>query len=683
MSGSIRNLMVRAGADFSPLQREMARTQTSMQQFGRTTEHTMSTVTNAFRGMSISAVTELGALAGSMGAGGVVAVALAGVGLIGKAWYELEKPAIAMESATARVNFALGENAQQFHDWAYVQGGALGYSEQAANEYGAQFLSMVRNFSTGTEDMRNKTEDLMTTIAQLSSHTGRPVEDVAERVASGLRGETDAIEDLGVFVSEAAINQSNAFKTMGQGAKTFGSVADENLKSQIRYYAILEQAQKQTGGTMLSSTSTSLNALKVEWQNFTLYMSQILQEPFNDFIKGVTKVVHYMSVVAKMMSSFFNGLFGHKEPPMAKSKDIDKMMKQTNAINNQTKAVKKLKSAKVDASRGVAGFDQVNTLSAVNGASNDGGLGSDGNLGAGLKDLDSALNTVIPKQSNFNSKVLECAKNFGLMGKGLNDILKGNFKTGLDEIAKGFSGVWGQLFGHKKGEQMYDGLTKVNKGLADIMKGKFKKGLEEISAGFKSISKAVFGTKTTNLFVGIGKVLSGVKDIVRGDYGKGLLKIASGFKSIYNAIGGKTMNGFLKSTWNWIADKLNWLIGKIDTFIGKLKGISVFGKHPFGGLSKIGVSIPKLAKGGITNGPMLAMIGDNRGGREVVSPLDKLTGLVSSAVVQAMAMSNMNNGGGGGDIVLNIDGRTFARAIKPYQNLEQNRVGSNVRLNSI
>jgi hypothetical protein len=40
-------------------------------------------------------------------------------------------------------------------------------------------------------------------------------------------------------------------------------------------------------------------------------------------------------------------------------------------------------------------------------------------------------------------------------------------------------------------------------------------------------------------------------------------------------------------------------------------------------------SIPALKEGGITNGPMLAMIGDNRSGKEAVIPLEKLPSLMS------------------------------------------------------
>ena len=47
------------------------------------------------------------------------------------------------------------------------------------------------------------------------------------------------------------------------------------------------------------------------------------------------------------------------------------------------------------------------------------------------------------------------------------------------------------------------------------------------------------------------------------------------------------------------------------------------------------VKKPSLAKGGITNGPTLAMVGDNPGGREVVSPLDDLISMIDNAVYKA------------------------------------------------
>lgn len=60
---------------------------------------------------------------------------------------------------------------------------------------------------------------------------------------------------------------------------------------------------------------------------------------------------------------------------------------------------------------------------------------------------------------------------------------------------------------------------------------------------------------------------------------------------------------------------------------------------------------------------------------------DQIASAVGTAVIQAMQFNKSSNVGG--DILLNIDGRTFARIIKPWSDMENKRVGTNVRLQSI
>jgi phage-related protein len=92
--------------------------------------------------------------------------------------------------------------------------------------------------------------------------------------------------------------------------------------------------------------------------------------------------------------------------------------------------------------------------------------------------------------------------------------------------------------------------------------------------------------------------------------------------------------------------------------------------------------IPRLAQGGIATGATLAMVGEGSQD-EAIAPLDKLQGFITNAVLTAMRAQGTGGGGTGGDIVLNIDGRQFARIVKPHLDKEVQRIGSNVRLNPI
>ena len=92
--------------------------------------------------------------------------------------------------------------------------------------------------------------------------------------------------------------------------------------------------------------------------------------------------------------------------------------------------------------------------------------------------------------------------------------------------------------------------------------------------------------------------------------------------------------------------------------------------------------IPRFAQGGITSGPTLAMVGDNVGGREVIAPLDRLQSMLTNSVIQAMQLGN-TGARDSGDVVLNIDGRAFARIVKPFLNQEEGRVGNDVRIRTM
>lgn len=84
-------------------------------------------------------------------------------------------------------------------------------------------------------------------------------------------------------------------------------------------------------------------------------------------------------------------------------------------------------------------------------------------------------------------------------------------------------------------------------------------------------------------------------------------------------------------------------------------------------------SIPALAKGGITNGEMLALVGDNPGGREVVSPLDDLMGMIQTAVNESN--NNTNNSDRPLEVNLIVNDTKLGRAVISSINSLQKQEG--------
>ena len=174
------------------------------------------------------------------------------------------------------------------------------------------------------------------------------------------------------------------------------------------------------------------------------------------------------------------------------------------------------------------------------------------------------------------------------------------------------------------------------------MWGKLKKGAKDAWAGIKDVFSTVanfFGDifskawkKVKDIFSTGGKIFDGIKD-----------GIVDAFKTIVNAI----ITGINKVV-ALPFKGINWALNKI-------KNIEILGLKPFDWIDTISVpQIPKLAKGGITNGATLAEFG--QAGREMVLPLEANTqwmDLLAEKINQRQGRSIPTK------LILQVNGRTF------------------------
>lgn len=193
---------------------------------------------------------------------------------------------------------------------------------------------------------------------------------------------------------------------------------------------------------------------------------------------------------------------------------------------------------------------------------------------------------------------------------------------------------------------------------------------------FEAVSKIVVTALTliTKAATSIIKALNSITTFMKGVFTGDWSMAWTGLTGIVNL----AIEGFKfgwKSAINIVIGYFNWMIGKVnDLYSVKTPDWLPGG---FGGKTLgLGVQIPKLpylAKGGITNGEMIATIGDNPGGREVVSPLDDLIGMISNAVKGAM---NSNNSGAPSTVILKVGETELGRATINAINNVQRQAGT-------
>lgn len=125
--------------------------------------------------------------------------------------------------------------------------------------------------------------------------------------------------------------------------------------------------------------------------------------------------------------------------------------------------------------------------------------------------------------------------------------------------------------------------------------------------------------------------------------------VGNAFRTVFGAIGGFISNAFNGAV-SAVRGPINSIIGLVNGAIRAINGISVTipAWVPIVGGQTFGVSLPQvpyLATGGVTMGPMLAVIGDNPGGQEMVQPLS-----MYQSSLERVAVAAAGGGGSGGDV---------------------------------
>ncbi|MDC0801524.1 hypothetical protein POG14_04955 [Clostridium paraputrificum] len=364
---------------------------------------------------------------------------------IGKIFVNSVQSAMKVEAAIQQITRTMGESTNQFLKWSKANALAFNMSQSDAMNYGAIFSNLVSTFSNGTQQTLQYTTDLLKASSIIASGTGRTMEDVMERIRSGLLGNTEAIEDLGVNVNVAMLQSTEAFKRFANG-KSWDQLSFQT-QQQIRLMAILEQTSNKFGGEVFNNTNSSLQQFVAVLKDVALNIGNAFLPIMNVVMPILTNFAMGLRTVTAYVATFMQTLFGYK--PSNKT-GVGGATGQVNSLGNAaTKTGEKAKKAQKEVNRLLGGFDEINVLS-KNSSSDSGNTGISAPTGGGLLDFSNAeilepdtsgLETAVNKFKDIFRPVAESFEN---LKKSLNpfiDNVAENLKWFWDEILVPF-GTW-------------------------------------------------------------------------------------------------------------------------------------------------------------------------------------------------------------------------------------------------
>ena len=416
--------------------------------------------------------------------------------------------ALEVTASINQIKRQMGESSQTFLKWVNDNANAMNMGVGEATKYGAVYSNLFSGFIKDSNKLSAYTAKMLQTSAVVAEGSGRSITDVMERIRSGLLGNTEAIEDLGINVNVAMIQSTEAFKRFANGQSW--DQLDYQTQQQIRLMAILEQATAKYGTTLSQSVNGSISLFKsllkdsaLNIGNAFLPIINAIMPVLNSFamvLKNVTaKLAEFIALMFNKKATVKDGVAGAVgdmngalQDAAGGAGDLADAMDDADdasggladnlgdSAKNAKKAVKEL--------LGLAGFDEITLLNKKDDSDDGDGAGKGsggGGKGKGKKGKGGSgpFKDILPEIA-----LTDMDNQFKSIFDGLGDKLKGL----TDLFSKGFSAAF-----------RAEGLERITNAI-----GRIRKTLEEIATDPRVVN--AFNGMTEKIAYALGQIAGSI-----------------------------------------------------------------------------------------------------------------------------------------------------------------------------
>lgn len=491
------------------------------------------------------------------------------------------------QSAYLRIKDTFGDARDEIYKFAKTAKDNLGMSETQYLLAAGKIGVFARSYIKDTDELAKVTNALSLSIADLSAQTGFSIDETMTKVLSGLRGNTEAIEELGVNVKVK--DMQTWLDNQGINAK-FADL-DSNMQNLYRTWYMLDKVA--TNGAMgyaakmMNTYSGQVRILQANLSSLKTTIGTYLMQAITPVLQVINMILGKLIDLANMIgkvfglkdrysladsigavdtSGFEDVYNGGKE---AIKGAVDEQNKLTDATNNTTKATNKAAEA---AKKALAPFHKLNVLS----NNKDSGSGAGSGAGGG-----------VPSGVGVGSSI----KVGKIDTKGANEVVSAWIEALKEAIKNGEWYAVGVLLAAKANEAV-KAVKKVLEKVQPFLK-KWAKNIADIINGF--VSEFDWTNLGSTVATGINTITSTILEFTKNVNWD---KLGVGFSKFFR--------GLLRDT-DWKAvgefwtEKTRILIGILSGFVKDMSEI-----NPDTGLTgwqELGISLYKIIDGMINNIP--------------------------------------------------------------------------------
>lgn len=254
---------------------------------------------------------------------------------------------------------------------------SAGLSETMAKKYTGTFGAMAKAFDFAEQESFDMATSLTQLAGDVASFYNLTQEEAYTKLKSVFTGETESLKDLGVVMTQSALD---AF-AMAEGYGKTTKQMTEQEKVALRYAFVLDQLSGASGDFVRTSDgwANQMRILSLNFDSFKANIGKALINIFTPFLRILNVIVDKMAQLSQRFVAFSEALVGKSTSGGGGSPgELSELQSGyegvTDATNEATKANKKY----------LSGLDEVKTFSSENS-----GAASDvSGIGVGLSSIE-------------------------------------------------------------------------------------------------------------------------------------------------------------------------------------------------------------------------------------------------------------------------------------------------------
>lgn len=334
----------------------------------------------------------------------------------------------------------MNQNVNNFAENAIEQ---FGLSQLVTKKYMGTFGAMSQAFGFTEKQAYEMSKTLTGLAGDVASFYNLSTDEAYTKLKSVFTGETETLKDLGVVMTQSALDQYALANGYG---KTTAKMSEQE-KVALRYNFVLKQLEMASGdfARTQDSWANQTRILSLRFNELKASIGQGLINLFTPLIKVINTVIAKLQVLANSFKSFTDMITGNVNS--GNSGGLSSLAESATDVSGAVDDIGTSATKAKKALNGIRNFDILNNMTSNKDDSSDSGSSSSiAGIDTSAIDFENVANSIDTAFAGKFEKFFEPLQNsWNKYGEKIFENIRktiGNFKKLFKELGKSFEKVW-------------------------------------------------------------------------------------------------------------------------------------------------------------------------------------------------------------------------------------------------